>query len=155
MARTRVGAKRLNLAATAAVLAVTILPIPAFAQAVPPTVSVPTREELENIARPQADQQPQLAIKGGIERSPCPLADPQYADIPVTIDSVVFNNLKGASPEELEPAWKPFAGKPQPVGVICERCRASARCSKQRLKETSQCPPLPPHQRRTALMFVR
>jgi hemolysin activation/secretion protein len=89
-------------------------------------VSVPTREELENIARPQVEQQPQLAIKGGIERSPCPLADPQYADIPVTIDSVVFNNLKGASPEELEPAWKPFAGKPQPVGVICEIRDAAA-----------------------------
>lgn len=126
MARTRVGAKRLNLAARAAVLAITILPIPAFAQAGPASVTVPTREELENIARPQVEQQPQLAIKGGIERSPCPLADPQYADIPVTIDSVVFNNLKGATAAELEPAWKPFAGKPQPVGVICEIRDAAA-----------------------------
>jgi hemolysin activation/secretion protein len=126
MARTRVGAKRLNLAATAAVLATAILPIPALAQAGPASVNVPTREELENIARPQGEQPPQLAIKGGIERSPCPLADPQYADIPVTIDSVVFNNLKGATAAELEPAWKPFAGKQQTVAVICEIRDAAA-----------------------------
>jgi hemolysin activation/secretion protein len=126
MARTRVGDKRLNLAARAAVLAISILPIPALAQAGPASVAVPTREELENIARPQVDQQPQLSIKGGIERSPCPLADPQYANIPVTIDSVVFNNLKGATAQELEPAWKPFAGKPQPVAVICEIRDAAA-----------------------------
>jgi hemolysin activation/secretion protein len=126
MARTRVGAKRLNLAATAAVLAISIFPISAFAQAGPAPVSVPTREELENIARPQVERQPQLSIEGGIERSPCPLADPQYADIPVTISGVVFNNLKGATPAELEPAWKPFAGKPQPVAVICEIRDAAA-----------------------------
>jgi hemolysin activation/secretion protein len=126
MARTRVRANRLSLAATAAGLAITILPIPALAQAGPASVPVPTREELEGITRPEVERAPQLTIEGGIERSPCPLADPQYSDIPVTIDNVVFNNLKGASPQELEPAWKPFAGKPQPVAVICEIRDAAA-----------------------------
>jgi hemolysin activation/secretion protein len=126
MARTRVGAKRKNLAATAAVLAISILPFPALAQTGPAPVSVPTREELETITRPQVERQPQLSIEGGIERSPCPLADPQYADIPVTISNVAFNNLKGATPADLEPAWKPFAGKPQPVAVICEIRDAAA-----------------------------
>jgi len=119
MARARVGLKRWSKAATAVTLAVASLPIPALGQA-------PTRDELENITRPQIEQQAQLAIEGGIERSPCPLADPQYQDIPVTIGSVVFNNLKGAAAEELEPAWKPFAGKPQPVAVICEIRDAAA-----------------------------
>jgi hemolysin activation/secretion protein len=111
--------------AAAAGSAIAVIPSVALAQATP-TVFVPTREELDSITRPRIDQQPQLAIEGGIERSPCPLADPQYADIPVTIDRVVFNNLKGASPEELEAAWKPFVGKPQSVAVICEIRDAAA-----------------------------
>ena len=103
------------------------LPVPAFGQATPPqTLGVPTREELENINRPRIEEAPRLDIAGGIERAPCPLADPQYQDIPVTIGHVTFNNLKGASPEELEAAWKPFAGQPQSVAVICEIRDAAA-----------------------------
>lgn len=97
---------------------------PALAQAV--SASVPTRDELDTITRTRVEERPQLAISGGIERSPCPLADPQYKDIPVTISQVTFNNLKGASPAELEAAWKPFAGRPQSVAVICEIRDAAA-----------------------------
>src|SRR5690242_16240471 len=110
MARARVGAIRLVVAKVVAGLAVAAIPAVALAQAAPATVPVPTRDELENIARPQTDQQSQLSIEGGVERSPCPLADPQYRDIPITIESVVFNNLKGATPQELDAAWRPFAG---------------------------------------------
>jgi hemolysin activation/secretion protein len=92
----------------------------------PPPTGVPTRDELDTINRPRIEQRPQLAISGGIERSPCPLADPQYAEIPVTISQVTFNNLKGATQAELEPAWKPFAGRPQSVAVICEIRDAAA-----------------------------
>ncbi len=126
MARARVGAIRLVVAKVVAGLAVAAIPAVALAQAAPATVPVPTRYELENIARPQTDQQSQLSIEGGVERSPCPLADPQYRDIPITIESVVFNNLKGATPQELDAAWRPFAGKPQSVAVICEIRDAAA-----------------------------
>ncbi|HUQ13914.1 MAG TPA: ShlB/FhaC/HecB family hemolysin secretion/activation protein [Novosphingobium sp.] len=102
------------------------LPAPAFGQTPPPTLGVPTRDELERIGRPRIEEVPKLDIAGGIERSPCPLADPQFADVPVTIANVTFNNLKGASPAELEPAWRPFAGKAQPVAVICEIRDAAA-----------------------------
>jgi hemolysin activation/secretion protein len=105
------------------------LPAPAFGQAtVPPpqTVGVPTREELESINRPRLDEAPRLEIAGGIERAPCPLADPQYKDIPVTISRVTFNGLKGASEADLERTWRPFAGQPQPVAVICEIRDAAA-----------------------------
>ena len=104
-------------------IAAIALPAPAFGQA---TVGVPTRDELENINRPRIEEAPRLSIAGGVERSPCPLADPQYKDIPVTISNVTFNNLKGASPAELEPAWRPFAGQPQSVAVICEIRDAAA-----------------------------
>lgn len=101
---------------TAGVLALAAMPQVAAAQA----SGVLTRDQLRGQTGQPAEQAPSLAISGGIERSPCPLADPQYADIRVTISGVTFNGLKGATPEELEPAWKPFAGAPQPISVLCE-----------------------------------
>lgn len=93
----------------------------ALAQGVPSSVSVPTRDQLQGVTGSTAPAAaPRLNIDGGIERSPCPLADPQYADIKVNIGHVTFNGLKGASAEELEAAWKPFAGNAQPISSLCE-----------------------------------
>ncbi len=118
---------RWSIASAVASSAVAIVvPAPAFGQVAAPNLGVPTRDELEGIQRPQIEEAPRLSIEGGIERAPCPLADPQFADVPVTISAVTFNNLKGASPAELEAAWKPFAGTPQPVAVICEIRDAAA-----------------------------
>lgn len=89
-------------------------------------VGVPTRDELQAVGEEQREERPQLDISGGIERSPCALADPAYSDVQVTISNVVFNNLRGASIAEMEPAWRPFAGRPQPVSVICEIRDAAA-----------------------------
>jgi hemolysin activation/secretion protein len=86
----------------------------------------PTREELGRITAPPAEPRPTLNIVGGVERSPCPLADPRYADVRVAIREVVFNNLKGASPEEMRATWFPFAGTEQPVAVLCEIRDAAA-----------------------------
>ena len=86
----------------------------------------PTREELQGIAPTQQLPAPRLEIEGGIERSPCSLADPQYADVSVTIREVVFNGLKGATTQELEPAWRPFEGEERPVAVLCEIRDAAA-----------------------------
>ena len=47
--------------------------------------SAPTREELTRITEPKAQPKPTLNIVGEVERSPCPLADPRYADVKVTI----------------------------------------------------------------------
>ncbi len=86
----------------------------------------PTREELTRITTPEAPPRSTLNIVGGIERSPCPLADPRYADVRVTIREVQFNNLKGASAEELRKAWAPLTGTEQPVSVLCEVRDAAA-----------------------------
>lgn len=82
--------------------------------------AAPTREEL---TRPQlAPPQPKstLNVVGGVERSPCPLANPEFNDVRVTITNVEFNNLKGATPEEMRATWADFAGTEHPVSVICE-----------------------------------
>jgi hemolysin activation/secretion protein len=86
----------------------------------------PTREELQGVARDADAPPPRLNIDGGIERSPCALADPQYAGVTVTIREVNFNGLKGATPEELESAWKPFEGQEHSVAVLCEIRDAAA-----------------------------
>ena len=92
--------------------------------AIPTTVGAqsiaPTRDELTRALPAAPERRPNLNVVGGIERSPCPLADPKYADIKVTIQTVQFDNLKGATQDELRPAWAPYAGSPQPVAVLCE-----------------------------------
>ena len=88
---------------------------PAFAQSV-----APTRDEL---TRPQPNAAPPkstLNIVGGVERSPCPLANPEFADVRVRLSDVQFNNLKGASAGEMRRTWADYAGIDQPVSVICE-----------------------------------
>jgi hemolysin activation/secretion protein len=86
----------------------------------------PTREELTRITQPPPEARPTLNVVGGIERSPCPLADPRFADVKVTINDVVFNGLKGTTPEEMRTTWAPLAGTEQPVAVLCEIRDAAA-----------------------------
>jgi hemolysin activation/secretion protein len=112
---------RLELPGILLASAALILPTTAVAQTI-----APTREELTRITAPEEQPRPTLNIVGGIERSPCPLADPKFADVRVTIRDVVFNGLKGASPEEMRAAWSPFAGTEQPVAVLCEIRDAAA-----------------------------
>ena len=97
------------------------LALPAAAQSV-----APTRDELSGITRPETPPKPSLNVVGDVERSPCPLADPRYADIKITINDVQFNGLKGATPEEMRAAWSSFAGSEQPVAVLCEIRDAAA-----------------------------
>ncbi|QDP19652.1 ShlB/FhaC/HecB family hemolysin secretion/activation protein [Sphingomonas xanthus] len=95
--------------------------VPATAQSV-----APTREELSRITTPREGPRPSLNVVGDVERSPCPLADPRYADVRLAINDVQFNNLKGASPEEMRSTWAQFAGPNQPVAVLCEIRDAAA-----------------------------
>src|SRR3990170_3958995 len=75
---------------TAALLAsATLVPVPVAAQSV-----APTREELTRITTPEEAPRSTLNIVGGIERSPCPLADPRYADVKVTIREAAATILR-------------------------------------------------------------
>ena len=100
---------------TLAVGAGILAEVPVAAQSV-----APTREELTRpqLAPPTAKST--LNVIGGVERSPCPLANPEFNDVLVTISNVDFNNLKGATPEEMRATWADFAGVEHPVSVICE-----------------------------------
>jgi hemolysin activation/secretion protein len=115
------GRTAVNLAS--ALLATSAVAVPAVASA---QSLAPSREELTRITQPPEQPRPSLNIVGGVERSPCPLADPRYADVKVTIRDVQFNGLKGATPEDMRAAWSPYAGSEQPVAVLCEIRDAAA-----------------------------
>lgn len=112
------GANRLALASVMAVSGMALISLPQQASA--QSVGVPTRDDLKGVTAQPTAPAPRLSIAGGIERSACALADPQYQDIKVTIGEATFNGLKGIAAQELEQAWKPYAGKPQPIAVLCE-----------------------------------
>lgn len=88
-------------------------------------VAPPTREEVTPPPA-EAPHASRVQVEGGIERSPCPLDDPAYANVRVTVTSAVFNGLKGVSPAELEPAYRGLLGQERPISVVCEIRDAAA-----------------------------
>ena len=81
----------------------------------------PTREEVQRPSPDRSEPPPaRLTVEGGIERAPCALDRPEYRDIRFTVSNVLFDDLRGLSPEDLRPAYAPFLGGEHPVAVICE-----------------------------------
>lgn len=101
------------------------LPGQALAQVQPP--APPTREDL-TVGRGQAPERAsRLSVEGGIERGPCPLADPAFASTRVTFSNVEFTGLPGIAPSILDPAWRDLAGQEMPVAALCDvRDRAAS-----------------------------
>jgi hemolysin activation/secretion protein len=129
---------RVHLLAGPAILLAT-LPITANAQ-----INPPTREELE-VGRPAVDpgvSANRLVVEGGVERGPCPLADPSLADVKVTFSRVTFTNLTAVSPELLDAAWQDMAGREVPVASLCEvRDRAATMLRQMGYLAAVQVPP--------------
>lgn len=96
------------------------------AQAQPVISTLPTREELRPPPSSDPDTTSRLTVDGGIEQSPCPLADPVYADVKVKLTDVQFNNLKGATIDEMRPLYARYLGTEQPVSILCEIRDAAA-----------------------------
>ncbi|WP_156681143.1 ShlB/FhaC/HecB family hemolysin secretion/activation protein [Sphingomonas profundi] len=107
-----------------------IAPFAARAQQAPPAIpannGLPTREEVTPPPAPPPAERPRLRVDGDIERSACPLADPAYQSVRVTITSATFNNLGPVSPADLAPAYRAYLGTEQPVSVICDIRDAAA-----------------------------
>jgi len=85
---------------------------------VPP---VPGRDVLQGQTEaPVQRAAPRLRVEGDIERSPCALADPAYADITITPTRFVFNNLGPVDEAELASITAPYLNREQQIGVICD-----------------------------------
>ncbi len=117
---------------------------PALAQQ--PTVPAPpTREEISpqgSASRPEAPTPSRLKVEDEIERAPCALAEPAYADVKVNFASAAFRNLQGVSADELASTWAEFAGHEVPVAALCEiRDRAATLLRKRGYVAAVQVPP--------------
>ena len=114
-----------SAAASTALLLASMPNTAAWAQTAPAPVAptaqqiAPTREEIDRRQQEQAPRSARLKIDGDIERAPCALDAPAYADIKVTITGAEFNNLQGISPEELKQSYAQLLGADRPISTIC------------------------------------
>lgn len=108
-------------------LAAALAAAPAGGQTAAPPA--PTREEVlrEQIDRQLREGSEPIDASAAFERAPCPLADPRFAAIRLTLSSVVFAGAERIEPGLLDLAWRQHAGREIPVAAICEiRDRAAA-----------------------------
>lgn len=117
---------RMRLALMALPLALHLVVPAGAAVAQTAATGAPTREEIDPTRRQTFTQPSRLIVDGDIERSPCALADPAYANIKLTITRAEFNNLGPVPAGDLEQFWRPLAGKEVPVSALCEIRDAAA-----------------------------
>lgn len=85
-------------------------------------IVTPTREEIQ---RQQLDERLRtrnvdVVTDGGVERAPCPLADPQFSDIRFTFREAQFSGLDSIDAGIVAPAYIPYVGQDLPIAAVCE-----------------------------------
>jgi len=112
----RTGRRKLICSAGLAALSVSFA---AQAQIAP---SVPTREEIQRPTLPPASPPGEQVVTAddGIERAPCPLANPEFANVRVTVRNVRFSEVEGIDTSVLDASWQDKVGQDQPVSVVCD-----------------------------------
>ena len=86
------------------------------------SVAAPTREEIQRglLGEAEKGQAQALTVEGGVERAPCPLASPEFADVKFTLRSVDFSGLEVVDGSLLAPSYNGYIGQEVPVAVVCE-----------------------------------
>ncbi len=86
------------------------------------SVAAPTREEIQRglLGEAEKGQAQPLTVEGGVERSACPLASPEFADVKFTLQSVDFSGLGVVDGSILRSAYTGYIGQEVPVAVVCE-----------------------------------
>ncbi len=127
-----------------ALLGSTVLAGGALAQATPPTSAAPpTREEIE---RDQLEERlrtegQSVAVDSALERAPCPLGAPEFADLKFTFSGAQFSGLDEVDPAIVEPAYAGLAGQELSVASICDiRDRAGTLLRQQGYLAAVQVP---------------
>ena len=98
----------------------TMMAAPVAAQGTAPIA--PTREEILRAPTdtPDAPALPAVEADDGIERSSCPLADPQFSGVSFTLSNVVFTGGEAFDLSILDPAWRDRVGSTVSVAEICD-----------------------------------
>lgn len=129
----------------AVALALSVVSLPLAAQTAPLSVQPPTREELQrgvaegtlNMAGPQTP-----VDTGEVERAPCPLASPEFANIRLKLASVTFSGAEAVPEQDLSGTYRDLIGTDQPVSIICEiRDRAATQLRNAGYLAAVQVPP--------------
>ncbi len=133
-ARTRFA--RRNGLALGGALALALSPATVAAQ-----ISAPSRDDL-SIGRETAAPTTRLSVEDGIERGPCPLAEPAFSDNTVTFSTVEFIGLPGVPTSDLASTWQRYAGREVPVTALCDvRDRAATELRTRGFLAAVQIPP--------------
>ncbi len=95
------------------------LPAAALAQATP---QIPTREEIQQptLAPVAAPNERVVSADDGIERAPCPLANPEFANVRFMLRGVEFSSVEGIDTAMLAPSWSDRVGQDLPISVVCD-----------------------------------
>jgi hemolysin activation/secretion protein len=89
---------------------------------------VPASEELQRRAPPTPPPSATIEVEGELERQPCALDNPEFADVRVTLRDVTFSGLGNVDPAIVRPAFADLLGQDHKVSVVCDiRDRAAAR----------------------------
>jgi hemolysin activation/secretion protein len=111
-------ALRRNLIGSAALIAVA-MPAAALAQATP---QIPTREEIQQpTLTPLTPPNEQVvSAEDGIERAPCPLGNPEFSSVRITLRGVEFSSVEGIDTAMLASSWSDKVGQDLPISVVCD-----------------------------------
>lgn len=121
IARARTASCALLLSASLAALAQ-----PASAQNAA-DIAPPTREELAPGQPRQGREAVTLTVDGQMERRPCALDNPEYAELKVTLNQVIYTGGERASEVALARAHDGYLGRELPIAALCDiRDRAAA-----------------------------
>jgi hemolysin activation/secretion protein len=107
-------------------------------------VHAQTREEIER--QPIAPLPPQvgqsISVNDGIERAPCPLASPEFANITLTLKAAEFRNLGGIPADLLAASYQAYVGQTIPISTVCDiRDRAATILRSRGYLAAVQVPP--------------
>jgi hemolysin activation/secretion protein len=108
------------------------------------TPQIPTREQIQPPAiAPAAPPAEQIvSADDSIERAPCPLANPEFANVRITLRSVEFSTVEGIDPAMLAPSWADRVGQELPISVVCDiRDRAATMLRSQGYLAAVRVPP--------------
>lgn len=96
-----------------------VLPIAAQAQLTP---QIPTREQIQQptLAPAAPPSERIVTADDSIERAPCPLANPEFAHVRITLRGVQFSAVEGIDPALLDPSWSDRVGQDLPISAVCD-----------------------------------
>jgi hemolysin activation/secretion protein len=131
--------------ASTALLSVAIC-VDASAQTATPITQglAPTREEIRRESvNPLPSTVPQrVTVEGEVERAPCPLAAPAYADIRLQLSRAEFSGAQGQVADVLNRIAQPWMGKDIPIAAVCEiRDTAATELRRRGYLAAVQVPP--------------